>query len=483
MSDFLVELGQNPVARHVIESLSLPVPMPQKLRRVRAPWDERPLHDRHVVFAAAPGSCWTPAVADTLASSGANPVVVTTDDDIAGLFVGPGEAYGRPAQILSGGAIPDDLRPHGLLFDASGIETADDLRALYDFHHAWLGALAPNGRVVVLGRAPETETRAMGRAVSRGLEGFVRSVAKELGRKGSTAHVVYAPRDGSGASPVHLPPLLRFVLSDRSAFITGQPWHVRGTDSHPQAISWTRSLEKRVALVTGAARGIGKATARALAAEGAHVVCLDRPADDGPCAQIAREIGGTPLLVDLADGQAAKTIVDHLKSSHGGVDIVVHNAGITRDKTLRKMSGEQWDDTITVNLRAVMELTHALLEDGLRDNGRVICLSSVTGLAGNLGQSNYATSKAAVLGFVEALAGPLTERGITINAVAPGFIETRLTRDIPAATREIARRLSALSQGGEPSDVAELVTFLAMPGGFGLTGQIVRVCGGMFVGA
>ena len=161
---------------------------------------------------------------------------------------------------------------------------------------------------------------------------------------------------------------------------------------------------------------------------------------------------------------------------------MVHNAGVTRDKTLAKMRPEQWDLTLAVNLDAVLKITSAL-DPLIQDHGRLVLLSSIAGIAGNVGQTNYSASKAGVIGAVEALAPRLAERGIAVNAIAPGFIETRLTDAIPVATREIARRLCNLGQGGLPSDIAETATFLASPGAAGLTGQIVRVCGGNFVGA
>jgi 3-oxoacyl-[acyl-carrier protein] reductase len=163
------------------------------------------------------------------------------------------------------------------------------------------------------------------------------------------------------------------------------------------------------------------------------------------------------------------------------VDVVVHNAGITRDKTLANMDADRFLAALDINLGAPVRLTQAL--DGLLSSGaRVIALASIAGIAGNFGQTNYATAKAGVIGWVGALSEAYAARGIAVNAVAPGFIETRLTAAIPAATREGARRLSALSQGGLPSDVAEAITFLASPGGKALSGQVLRVCGGSFVG-
>jgi len=162
---------------------------------------------------------------------------------------------------------------------------------------------------------------------------------------------------------------------------------------------------------------------------------------------------------------------------------VIHNAGVTRDKTLARMKPEKGDQTIDINLSAVVRITEALLEGPMRAGGRIILLSSVAGIAGNMGQTNYAASKAGIVGYTRGLATELAPRGITVNAIAPGFIETRLTAAIPVMIREVARRLSALGQGGLPQDVGEAITFLSTPGAAAMTGRVLRVCGGAFVGA
>ncbi len=211
------------------------------------------------------------------------------------------------------------------------------------------------------------------------------------------------------------------------------------------------------------------------------MVCLDRPSDGGAATELARALGGTALLADITDAAAPARVAETLRGL-GGVDVIVHNAGITRDKTLARMSAEQWDGVLDVNLAAVLRLG-AALDELVRDGGRIICLSSVAGLAGNVGQTAYAASKAGLAGWARSYAARVEDRGITVNAVAPGFIETRLTAAIPLAIREVARRLSALAQGGLPEDVAQAIVFLASPGAHGITGRTLRVCGGAFVGA
>lgn len=470
MNDLLLELGKNKNARRLLGSLGLPLPLPESLRRERGPLVARPLADRAVAVAAPCGGTLLATIAETLTAAGADAWLLDAAD--AAVFQGPGETFGRPARLLA--ASPERLRLDAVVIDASALADAASLRALFDALSPLMPRLARSARVVVLGREGLTERRAA--AAQAALEGFVRSVAKEIGRVGATANLV---RVVAGAE-LRLPAVLRFVLSARSAFVTGQPIVVDAIARPLPEPPWVRSLEGRVALVTGAARGIGEATARRLAEEGAHVVCLDRPADDGPLSQLARSLGGSALAVDLQDADAPARVAAHLGAR--GVDVVVHNAGITRDKTLARMKPELWDAVLDVNLGAVERLHEALLPH-LRDQGRVVCLSSIAGLAGNMGQTAYAASKSGVVGWVRAEAQALASRGVTVNAIAPGFIETRLTAAIPLAIREVARRLSALGQGGLPGDVAEAITFLATPGAQGLTGRTLRVCGGAFVGA
>ena len=233
--------------------------------------------------------------------------------------------------------------------------------------------------------------------------------------------------------------------------------------------------------MTGAARGIGASIAETLARDGAHLILLDVPSAKADLDALAARLGGHSIAMDICAANAAEELVEHLAD---GVDIVVHNAGITRDKTLANMTPEFWDSVLAVNLNAPQVLTKALLDSGtLRDNGRVILLASISGIAGNRGQTNYAASKAGLIGLAQAWAPLLGERGISINAVAPGFIETQMTAHIPFALREAGRRMSSLGQGGLPQDVAEAVAWLGQPGSGAVSGQALRVCGQSILGA
>ncbi len=469
MSDLLLQLGGNKAARTVISSLGLPVP-PQ-LRRGRGPWADRPLDDR-TVLVGGPGGALHPTLGSILAAAGASVGAAAGADEAP--YDAAAEAWSRP------GPDPEEVASDALVFDATGLSDAAGLRALYDFFHPRIRGVRRCGRVVVLGRREGDASTDGEAAAAAALDGFTRSLAKELGRRGSTANLV---RVAPGAED-RLEPVLRFLLSDRSTYISGQPWTVTADVAGEPPGAARRPLDGKVVMVTGAARGIGAATARRLALEGAKVVCLDRPADDGAVAELAHEVAGVPLPVDVTDPEAPTRIAAAL-TGLGGAYAVVHNAGITRDKTLGRMSEDGWDLLMDVNLGAILRIHAALAgSDGpLLDGGRVVLLSSIAGLAGNVGQTNYAASKAAVAGLVRRLAPGLAPRGIAVNAVAPGFIETRLTAAIPFATREAARRLCNLSQGGLPIDVAEALTFLCSPGARGVTGNVLRVCGGSLVGA
>jgi 3-oxoacyl-[acyl-carrier protein] reductase len=473
MSDFLLELSKNPRARALVGALGLPIPLPQPLKRDLGPWQQRPLADARIAVGAASGADLLDTLAESLAAAGAD-AFIHLPDSLASAFRTPGETFGRPAKPLD--SLAEGNKLDALVFDASGVVDVRGLRGVYEFFQPLVSRLARSARVVILARPGEV-TSAEAAAVQAALDGFVRSVAKEIGRLGATANLVLVSRGAES----RVGPVLRFVLSARSAFVTAQPITVTSRARAIDEPALVRPLERTIALVTGAARGIGEATARALALEGAHVMCLDRPAEDGPTSQLARAINGTAITVDVSEEDAPARIAAALRSV-GGVDIIVNNAGITRDRTLARMKPEAWDSVLAINLAAVLRTT-AALEPVLRDNGRIVCLSSIAGLAGNVGQTAYAASKAGIVGFVRATAERLADRGITANAVAPGFIETHMTAAIPIAIREVARRLSALGQGGLPEDVAQTIVFLASPGAQGITGRTLRVCGGSFVGA
>ena len=476
MSDYLVNLGANPRARKAVKMAGLPIPLPQKLRRADGPWAERPLLGAGALVGLAEGSALADPVAHTLAAAGADAHVAGSEDQLAA-FVEHGAAQGHPAIELSGEEGP--RKPRALVYDATGVTHPRDLKQVYTFFKERLRSLGRCGRVVVLARPPAEGADPFAASASQALEGFVRSVAKEIGRKGATAQILFV---GAGAE-VRVEPVLRWLLTERSAYVDGQPLTVSAAVKESRDVPLTRPLDGKVVLVTGAAQGIGAETARVMAREGARLLIVDHPSQEAPAAKIADELGAALLLADVTNEGTPQAIADLLDERFGGaLDAVIHNAGVTRDKMLVNMPEDRWDMVLGVNLLALMAMDEVLLPK-MRDGGRMVFLSSIAGIAGNTGQTNYAASKAGVIGYVRALAPTVAARGIAVNAVAPGFIETQMTARIPFATREAGRRMCALSQGGLPVDVAETVTFLSSPGAAGLSGQVLRICGGMLLGA
>ncbi|MFN8216538.1 MAG: 3-oxoacyl-ACP reductase [Solirubrobacterales bacterium] len=364
-----------------------------------------------------------------------------------------------------------------LVFDATAIADSSELVELQRFFHPAVPRLARCGRLVVLGTPPEQAGSARAQTAQRTLEGFTRSLAKEIGGRGSTCQLVYV---APGAED-QLGSTLRFLLSPRSAYVSGQVVRLGAGVAPPPEIDWQRPLAGRRCLVTGASRGIGAAIASVLARDGGEVVGLDLPQAAAELRAVTEGVGGRAIGLDITAADAPDRILAELS---GGVDVVVHNAGVTKDRTIAKMPEERWTQLIEVNLSSAERIDDALLDGGaLRPNGRIVCVSSMSGIAGNPGQTNYAASKAGVIGMVEALAPGLAEREATINAVAPGFVETQMTAAMPIGPREAGRRLSSLSQGGLPVDVAEAIAWLASPASTGVNGNVVRVCGQNLLGA
>jgi 3-oxoacyl-[acyl-carrier protein] reductase len=402
----------------------------------------------------------------------------------AGLWVPLANRHG----LMTGRFEPADpatgaqARVRALVFDASGIESSAQLDTLYAFFHDALRSLDQSGRIVVLGRPPEACASPRQWTAQRALEGVTRSLGKEA-RRGIAVNLMYVSQGAENG----LESTLRFFLSPRSAYVSGQVVRIGAapggmTQNVGADFDWTQPLAGQRAVVTGAARGIGAAIANVLAAQGAHVIGIDIPSATDALDATLRQIGGTALALDIAAPETPAQIAAALDEL--GVDVFVHNAGITKDKTIAKMTEAAWRNVIDINLSAQERIDDALLEAGtLRDGGRIVCVSSISGIAGNLGQTNYAASKAGVIGRVQGMAPYLAARRITINAVAPGFIETQMTAKMPLALREAGRRMNSMSQGGQPADVAQTIAWLAHPGSAGVTGQVVRVCGQSLIGA
>jgi 3-oxoacyl-[acyl-carrier protein] reductase len=243
-------------------------------------------------------------------------------------------------------------------------------------------------------------------------------------------------------------------------------------------------LSGRVALVTGASRGIGRAIAERLASRGAHVIAAARGANAAPVAEAIAAGGGRAEAVDLdvTEAGAIERVVTGIVERQERIDILVNNAGITRDQLMLRMKREDWDAVIATNLTAAFGLTQAVLKPMIRQRGgRIVCISSVVGQSGNPGQANYAASKAGLIGFAKSVALEVASRGVTVNVVAPGLIETDMTRTLTETAREDWAARIPLRRLGTVQDVAAAVCFLASDEASYITGQVLAVNGGMYL--
>ncbi|MFI1468444.1 3-oxoacyl-ACP reductase [Streptomyces wuyuanensis] len=402
----------------------------------------------------------------------------TLDGGIAHLTVGSSTAgEAELAAVLASTGLPVTAAaadPAAIVIDATGVASARALAGVPALLHPVVRSVAASGRIVVLG-APLSATDHHQAAAQQALDGFVRSLAKETGR-GRTVNLV---RIAGGARAAES--TLRFLLSPGSAYVSGQTVEVSDA-SVGVPDDWSRPLAGRTALVTGAARGIGAAVAETLVRDGARVVCLDVPQARDELDRTAGRLGAAALPLDMTADDAAERIAAAFPD---GLGVLVHNAGVTRDRRLSNMSAEHWSSVLDVNLTSVLDTTDALLKTGvLSAGGRIVATASIAGIAGNSGQTNYAASKAGIIGLVRSLAPrAVADHGVTVNAVAPGFIETRMTAAVPLLIREAGRRMNSLAQGGLPEDVAATTAWLAHPASGAVNGQVVRVCGQSLLGA
>jgi 3-oxoacyl-[acyl-carrier protein] reductase len=468
MTDSYLSFANSSLGSSMTRLLGLPRPV--ILERFKA---HQPTIEGDVLVGAAPGAELLPAMLQAFCSMKAHTLSHhslpswTAMANRAGLLTGPWGVAGQPGS-----------RVKALVFDATGLCNAQQTDVLYQFFHDAVRQVSSCGRVVVLGRPPELLAEAQQVIVQRALEGFIRALAKEV-KRGITVQLIYV----SPGAEDRLEGPLRFFLSPRSAYVSAQVIRLSATVTGQAACIWDMPLAGKKLLVTGASRGIGASIAETLARDGAQVVCLDVPSASPALQDIAARLKGTALPMDITDPQTPQQLVE-LALADGGWDGVVHNAGITRDKTIANMPQASWQSVIQVNLLA-QEAIHQALMNGqaFRANARMVCVSSISGIAGNMGQTNYAFSKAGVIGLVHSHAKTLAATGMAINAVAPGFIETPMTAAMPWVIREAGRRMNSLGQGGQPVDVAETIAWLLSSASTGVHGEVIRVCGQSWLGA
>ena len=327
-----------------------------------------------------------------------------------GRLLQPAETVIKAAGAKTLKRAPDGDEPFGaLVFDATGIKTSEDLRAALRLLPPGHPPDRPGGpRARARHAAGRDRRRRARRSAQRALEGFERALAKEIGAKGATANLVYVEpgAEEAMASTLRFLPQ-RAVGVRRRARSSGSR---RPTLTEPE--DWSRPLAGQAIVVTGASRGIGEAIAETLARDGAHVICLDVPPQGEALTQVANRIGGSTLQLDITSEDAPRVLADHVRERHGSLDAIIHNAGVTRDRTLGRMDEAEWDVLLDINLSSTERIDQVLLdEDVLSPDGRIVGVSSISGIAGNRGQVNYATSKAGVIGRVEALSRQLRGTG------------------------------------------------------------------------
>ena len=447
MTDKYQDMAHNPIGKFLVKQMGLPNP---------------PYLERYKGGPLVTGTVLVGSAAETSISKAVQ----------AGL---------KGLKIENTGVYASGKKYKGLVFDASSIDSAQGLVALQEFFSPVLRQLAGSGRVVVIGSLPDEASTESAAIAQRALEGFTRSLGKEIGN-GSTANLVYVAQGAEKS----IASTLGFFLSPKSAYVSGQVIRVgaTGITVAPEVKDFLKPLAGKVALVTGASRGLGLADMEALARDGATVIGLDVPPLEDDLKAAADRLGGGYIVGDITSPEAPKLIGDYIKKNHGKIDIVVHNAGITRDKMLRNMKPENWQLVVEISVGAPQRITDHLLDKGLiNDGGRVIGIASVAGIAGNRGQTNYASAKAGVIGWIQSLAKRTAANGITANVIAPGFMETEMVKTIPLGIREAGRRMNSMSQGGLPVDVAEAIAWLSSPGSQAVSGNVVGVNGQMLIGA
>jgi 3-oxoacyl-[acyl-carrier protein] reductase len=336
MSDRYHRIANSTIGGRVVKTVGLP--QPAEIERHEP---GKPVVDGPVLLGSAEGGRLEQPMGGVLRSIGAHVVSESAPE-------GEGPKYA------------------GIVYDATGIDTSARLRALYDFFHPVIRSVAPNGRVIVLTTPPDRCESFGASTAQRAIEGFVRSVGKEVSR-GATANLV----EVEPGAEVALESTVRFFLSARSAYVSGQGVRVQPAEpSTPE--DWEKPHAGRVAVVTGAARGIGAAIAEVLARDGAEVVCTDVPPAGEALTEVANQIGGETLQLDITEEDAPARLAEHLQSRHGGLDLLVHNAGVTKDKTLGRMTEDQWDAVLEVNLVSQERINDRLLDGDLLRGGAAI---------------------------------------------------------------------------------------------------------------
>lgn len=494
MSEFYEGLARGYLGKRLIKALSLPYPAPL-LRPSEIRFRNQNTLQGHIILSGFTPDDLFESCIDTLTRE--NPAHAI-DPKIH--WHGPTTPESRMAINTHGlQTLPAHLPPSSrgtfsaLVLNTQHYRSPEALEALFNDCQALLPLLGKRAHILLL--SPE-KTLIHTTHQQRYLQAFTaltKSLAKEIAPEATTINHLrlYDNRHQS------LPALLRYFLSNRSSYVTGQcvsagqipaasRWAKKTATnsaaplaaSNPEPHPASNNAKKPLVLLTGAAGGIGQAIAHRLAADNFRTILVDQPREKFALRYLAEKTGGIPLSLDLTRPNSAGTLAECIDEQGGQLQSLIHNAGIIRDRLFKKMDPQDWESVLDTNLWAPINITEALLkEKKLADQARIVLMSSVMALSGNRGQTQYCLAKAGLIGFMQDIAPQIAKSGMTINTVAPGFIDTPMTQKLPKRIREIAKRCNAFAQAGRPEDVAEAVALCCQPTADYFSGNILRVCG------
>lgn len=494
MSEFYEGLARGYLGKRLIKAFSLPYPAPL-LRPSEIRFRNQNTLQGHIILSGFTPNDLFKSCIQTLTQE--NPAHAI-DPKIH--WHGPTTPESRIAINTHGlQTMPTHLPPSSrgtfsaLVLNTQHYRSAEGLEKLFDDCQSLLPLLGKRAHVLLL--SPET-TQTHTTHQQRYLEGFTaltKCLAKEMAPEATTInHLrVYDNRHQS------LPALLRYFLSNRSSYVTGQcvsvglipsaqRWAKKTATSsaaplaasNPEPHHLLNAPKKPLALVTGATGGIGRAIAHRLAADNFRIILVDQPREKFALRYLAEKTGGIALSLDLTRPNSSGALAECIDDHGGKLQSLVHNAGIIRDRLFKNMGAEAWQSVLNTNLWAPIKITENLLkEKKLADQARIVLMSSVMALSGNRGQTQYCLAKAGLMGFMQDIAPQIAKAGMTINTIAPGFIDTPMTQRLPKRIREIAKRYNAFAQAGRPEDVAEAVALCCQPTADFFSGNVLRVCG------